>query len=58
VLILTDFILRDAHGVVAPAPRSSARPVAPAVNMPRAKNFPRTQMEVLLTCATDAPAQA
>ena len=57
---LTDFILRDAHGVIQrlrPAQFRLDRSRC-AVHMPRTKNFPKnTEMEVTLTYATDGPTQ-
>ncbi len=57
---LTDFILRDAHGVVQrlrPAQFRLDRSRS-AVHMPRTKNFPKnTEMEVTLTYVTDGPTQ-
>lgn len=56
----TDFLLRDAHGVVAQLKPATYRlePSRSAVHMPRTKAFPNnSEMEATLTFVTDTPGE-
>jgi hypothetical protein len=55
---LTDFVLRDAHGIVQRLRPASFRieRSRSGVDLPRTKNFPKnTEIEVILTYATEGP---